>query len=155
MSEVVADLLEREPFGQQMVGAGMAQRVWSVVRQLEVKRLQPKMNHCSQTTNRQWLKGWKQPEEDFASVCLWARFSQIKQDGFAHFPHQWILMLTALLSPSQMNELSLPIQILKFEAADLAAAKAIDGQQGKDGAIPNVTVPLLPDASDQLSHLSP
>ena len=32
-----------------------------------------------------------------------------------------------------MNELSLPIQILKFEAADLAAAKAADGQQGKDG----------------------
>src|SRR5215217_1363173 len=138
-----------------MAGAGMAQRVWSVVRQLEVKRLQLKMNHCSQTANCEWFKGWPQPQEDFASVCLWTRFSQIEQDGFAHFPHQGILMLTGLLSARQMNDLSLPIQILKFEAADLAAAKTVDGQQGKDGAIANVTMLLLPHAGDQLPHLSP
>lgn len=64
-------------------------------------------------------------------------------------------MLTALLSARQMNQLSVPIQILKFEAADLAAAKAVDGQQGKDGAIANVTMLLLPDAGDQLPQLSP
>src|SRR5215218_10103341 len=133
-----------------MVGAGMAQRVWSIVRQVEVKRLQPKMNHCSQTANCEWFKGWQQPQENFASLCLWTRFSQIEQDCFAHFPHQRILMLTALLSARQMNELSLPIQILKFEAADLTTAKAIDGQQSKDGSVANVTMLLLSDAGDQL-----
>src|SRR5215210_6394920 len=96
-----------------MAGAGMAQRVWSVVRQLELKRLQLKMNHCSQTANCEWFKGWQQPQEDFASLCLWACFSQIEQDGLAYFSHQRILMLAALLSAGQMNELSLPIEIIE------------------------------------------
>src|SRR5574341_195796 len=110
-----------------MTGAGMAQGVWPIVWQLEVKRLQPKMNHCSQTTNREWFIRRKQPQEDFAPVCLRARLLQIEQDGLAHFAHQRVLMLSALLSAGEMNELSLPIQILKSEATNLAAAKAVDG----------------------------
>ena len=80
-----------------MIGAGMAQGVWSVAWQVEVKRLQTNADHCSQTSNREGLKRWQQTEENLAPVCLWARLSEIEQDGFAHFPRQRVLMLAALL----------------------------------------------------------
>src|ERR1700754_281687 len=138
-----------------MAGASVTQGVWSIVWQLQVKRLQLQLNHCSQTRNCERLRRRLQPQENLAKICLWTRLAQIKQDGLAHFPHQWILMFPILLGARHDNKFSLPIQILKAQPTNLSTAEAVDSQQHDDGAVANVTWPLLANTCDQLLYLGP
>ena len=41
MPEVIADLFQRHPFGEQMGGTGVTKRMWSVMFEWKAKRPQP------------------------------------------------------------------------------------------------------------------
>ena len=81
----------------------MTQGVWSIVWQLEVKRLQPQLNHCSQTRNCEWLKRRLQPQENLAKICLWTRLAQF------YITHRDLVeRVVLLLKPNEKSEGIMP-----------------------------------------------
>ena|SRR5262245_11447788 len=83
MPKVIADLFQRQPFGEQLGGAGVTKRMWPVMFEWNAKRSQPVGDQPPNYSSTDRSYGRLQRDKKFAIRTLRAHLFQVAKDSFS------------------------------------------------------------------------
>ncbi len=137
MAKMIADGLEREPLGKQMAGTGMAQCMGAAMGCLDTQAVEAAAGQMVQAAGRKGAKGRFEGQKHFPAAAAGTHVLEIAHDGAAHFMGQRINLGPVLLVARDRELLQRPVDVLKPQPGDLAAAQTIHDEQQQDSAIAN------------------
>ena len=113
MAKMMADGLERDHFGKQMAGTGMAQRMGTAMGCLDIYTVKLAAGKSIESASREGTKGCIDGREHFSAAAARAHILKITNNGAAHFMGQWIDLGTMLLSAPDRELLQCSVDVLK------------------------------------------
>ena len=155
MPEVVADLLQRQPLGQQASGTGVPQGVGAIVGQGHVQGEKPPANGLPQADAGQRPERCPEHEEDLAPGRSRAHLPQVTEDGITDRATQRIGPRLLGLAVRDGQHLPLPIEVLQAQAHDFTGPEAVDRQKHEQGMIANVGRSVSPRGGECPIHVVP
>jgi len=155
MAEMIADGIQRQAFGQEMTGTGVAQGMGTAVGSVDTQVVETTAGDVVEPAGRERTEGGSEGEEHLPAPTTRARLSEVAHDGAAHFMAQGVELGAVLLGAHNRHALLDPIDILEPQPGDLTAAQTIDGEEQQDGAIADVTRLLAVGRRNQLLEVFP
>ena len=129
MAKMIADGLEREPLSKQMAGTGMAQCMGAAMGCLDIQAVESAAGQMVEAAGREGAKRRFEGKKHVPAAAAGTHVLKIVHDGAAHVMGQRINLGAVLLGAHDRELLQRPVDVLKPQPGDLAAAQTIHDEQ--------------------------